>query len=307
MSAPTPPPPQQPADPSPDTLAGKVHAALYALPGQFESDLNIFGVRATDLFAFNSALGATVEEQVVAGLNALRSATWDADERYAEYQFERQPQTFPDVVLRASTPGKQPEILMGIELKGWYALAKEREPSFRYKVTPAACAPDDLLVVYPWVLDRVISGAPQLFSPYVVQARYAAEFRNWHWTHITRCGDDRSDIRLSTVTDHYPSKTQLIGDEPEHDRGGNFGRFARTNLMDDYMDRLFERELAGVPLHAWQRFFAIFTEVTPADSIHRELERIAKNASRRNRALTQQKVDEVKDHLAQVVSLLADI
>ena len=39
---------------------------------------------------------------------------------------------------------------MGIELKGWYVLAKEKEPSFRYKVTPAVCAPADLLVVVPW-------------------------------------------------------------------------------------------------------------------------------------------------------------
>lgn len=161
----TPPAPNPPPEPDPDTLAGKVFAALYALPPQFESDLNISGVRATDLFTFNASLGATIEEQVVDALNALRTSTWDQDEQYAQYRFVRQPQTFPDVVLRAAAPGVTPEILFGIELKGWYVLAKEREPSFRYRVTPAVCAPDDFLAVFPWALSRVVSGSPQLFHP----------------------------------------------------------------------------------------------------------------------------------------------
>jgi len=162
--------PQPPPDSPSDTLAGRVRAALYALPGQFESDLNVSGVRATDLFAW---------------------------------------------------------------LKGWYALAKEREPSFRYRVTPAVCAPDDLLVVYPWVLDRVISGTPQLFAPFVIDAGYAAAYRNWHWTNVVRTGGDKGGIKLSEVTDHYPSKTQLISDEPRHDRGGNYGAVGRGRSAVD--------------------------------------------------------------------------
>lgn len=75
------------------------------------------GVLATDLFAFNSSLGATVEEQVVASPNNSR-AIWDPERKYALYGFKRQPQTFPDVVLRTSEPGSEPRILMGIELKG---------------------------------------------------------------------------------------------------------------------------------------------------------------------------------------------
>jgi len=39
--------------------------ALYSLPSRFESTLNINGVFATDLFAFNSSLGATIEQQAV--------------------------------------------------------------------------------------------------------------------------------------------------------------------------------------------------------------------------------------------------
>lgn len=300
----TPAPPTQPPDPDPTTLAGRVFAALYALPPQFKSDLTISGVRATDLFTFNSSLGATIEEQVVDALNALRSATWDQDEQYAQYRFVRQPQTFPDVVLKAAAPDVSPGILLGIELKGWYALAKEREPSFRYKVTPAVCSPADLLVVFPWALSRVISGSPQLFAPYVTSARYAAEYRNWHWEHVVRGGSPDGHITLSTVTQNYPSKAQLIGDESVSDRGKNFGRFARTGLMDDYMTELFRDDLAGIPLDSWQKFLKLFGEQTPMERINSELDRWHKEARGKQKAATQENVEALRVRLAEVAELL---
>jgi len=112
-------------------LFSAVKNALFSLPSRFESSLRVSGVLATDLFAFNSALSATIEEQVVLSLNKLRSV-WDPKDKYALYDFERRPQKFPDVVLKASSAAVEPQILLGIELKGWYVLAKEKEPSFRY-------------------------------------------------------------------------------------------------------------------------------------------------------------------------------
>jgi hypothetical protein len=297
-------PPEPPADPKPDTLAGKVFAALYALPPQFESDLVISGVRATDLHTFNASLGATIEEQVVDALNALRSATWDQDEKYAQYRFVRQPQTFPDVVLKAAAPGVAPEILLGIELKGWYVLAKEREPSFRYRVTPAVCAHEDLLVVFPWALSRVISGSPQLFIPYVASARYAAEYRNWHWKYQVRSGSAEGDITVSSVTQNYPSKAQEISDVPVSDRGGNFGRFARTDLMNDFMDELFGEDLMGIPLDSWQKFLRLFGEQTPMERINRELDRMAVQVTGRQKAAVRENVEGLRERLREVVELL---
>jgi hypothetical protein len=296
----TPPRPKPPPDPDPDTLAGRVFAALYALPPQFQSDLDISGVRATDLFTFNASLGATIEEQVVDALNSLRSSTWDQDEQHAQYRFVRQPQTFPDVILRAAAPGVTPEILLGVELKGWYVLAKEREPSFRYRVTPAVCAPHDFLVVFPWALSRVISGSPELFTPYVVNARYAAEYRNWHWKHMVRGGAPEGEIRVSEVAHHYPSKVEEISDEAVNDRGGNFGRFARTGLMDDFVEELFHDDLAGIPLDAWQRFLKLFGEQTPVERIYRELDRMANDVARRRRAPASDTVDALKGRLREV-------
>lgn len=244
---------------------------------RFESSLNIDGVLATDLFAFNSSLGATIEQQVVDSLNKLRSV-WDPEQRYALYEFERQPQTFPDVVLKASAPDVDPTVLMGIELKGWYVLAKEKEPSFRYKVTPAVCAPADLLVVVPWALSNVISGSPIVFEPFVMGARHAAEYRNWYWRHKRRGASNR-DIDFSTIKQFYPTKSDMISDRPVSDSGGNFGRLARAGVMEDYISQLFEEKLAGIQLAAWQRFLSIFTEGVSDKDIDAALQKIADNVA----------------------------
>ena len=271
------PPPPNPTEPDATwehiELWEEVRKAIFVLPARFNSELVISGVLATDLFSFNSSLSATIEEQVIASLNKLRSV-WDPDRTYALYSFERQPQTFPDVVLRASAPDVEPQVLIGIELKGWYALAKENEPSFRYKTTPAVCAPADLLVVVPWALSGVISGSPRVFTPYVIGARYAAEYRNWYWENM-KSGTGDNSITLSTVTRYYPAKSDMIADRPVSDRGGNFGRFARTRVMDDYIEYLFEDKLAGIPLGAWQKFLSLFTESGKTGDISRGLDALA--------------------------------
>ncbi|MCM5705840.1 hypothetical protein [Larsenimonas salina] len=256
-------------------LFESVKKAVFSLPSRFESSLNIDGVLATDLFAFNSSLGATIEQQVVNSLNKLRSV-WDPEQEYALYEFERQPQTFPDVVLKASAPNVKPAIIMGIELKGWYVLAKEREPSFRYKVTPAVCAPADLLVVVPWALSNVISGSPIVFEPFVMGARHASEYRNWYWRH-KRGGSSKKDVRISSANSHYPTKSDRISDVPESDSGGNFGRLARSGAMEEYISGLFEEKLAGIQLAAWQRFLSMFTESATNKDIDIALQKIADN------------------------------
>jgi len=192
---------------------------------------------------------------------------------------------------------------MGIELKGWYALAKEREPSFRYVVTPAVCAPADLLVVFPWVLSSVISGSPQLFQPYIVSARYAALYRNWHWQHRRRTRSD-SRIVLSEAHNYYPVKSDPISDVARSDSGGNFGRFARTGLMSNYIEDLYQDELSGIPLSAWQRFLSLFGEDSTEDIINRELDRMATDYAQSKSTLSSMAVGGIKARLAEIVDLL---
>jgi hypothetical protein len=278
-----------------------VYKALYALPGMFSSTLNIDGILATDLFALSSSLGATLEVQVVESLNRNRHL-WDEDDKYGLYRFVRQSQTFPDVVLEASAPGVEPRVIMGIELKGWYVLATEGEPTFRFRATPAVSQAQDLLVVFPWALRNVISGEPTIFRPWVTSAGYAAAHRNWHWEHVMDHKGADSSITLSTVTTPYPVKSDEIADRPAHDVS-NFGRIARYGLMDEYMAAVKLELLAGVPVVAWQKFLSMFGEKTTIDKVIASLDRTAKSAEKKSK-LSKEQLEAVAAHLAEIAQIV---
>jgi hypothetical protein len=309
VAKPDPPEEKGPANDWPHLeLRNAVRDALQVLPSLFKSDLVISGVRATDLHAFNTSLGATIEEQVVAGLNAIRDATWDKEGQYANLRFVRQSQTFPDVVLKpAAPPHVSVEPIMGIELKGWYVLSKEGVPSFRYTTTPKAAAPQDLLVVFPWALSAVISGAPILFEPYVASARYAAEYRNWWWEYERAAKGNRT-IRVSTHEGYYPIKSDLIADVPTAD-AGNFGRIARTKLFnrDGYIDATFRAELSGIPLYAWLSFFKLFSESNTEEKITAALERMSAEAAKKGKSKEAAALDGVLDLIATLSGLLDEL
>lgn len=259
------PPLRKPPDPSWQhfSLYEGVRDAVFAVPSDFKSDVVIRGIQATDLFNLNALLGAAIEEGVVATLNALRSL-WDVGERYSMYSFVRQPQTFPDV--RLQNTANPSDVLLGIELKGWYLLAKEEEPSFRFLATPRACAPADLFVVYPWFLSEVISGVPRLAAPYAELAQYVAEHRNHHWEAVMT-HKKSARVVVSNRTRPYPSKADEITDRAADDSGRNFGRIARTGLMDDFVNAAGDRLLSGIPAKYWRRFLKMFTETATDASV----------------------------------------
>jgi hypothetical protein len=250
-------------------LYKSVREAIATLPVYFRTETHIAGVMATDLHTLNTVLGATIEEQVVRTLNLIR-ATWDPEGRYALYSFVRQPQTFPDVRLKkASTE----ETLLGLELKGWYLLAKEAEPSLRFQTTAAACAAQDLIVVVPWVLGNVLSGSPILFEPFVESAKYAADYRNYHWQHLRQTTHD-TDIAIPSGVAPYPTKSEQISDKPRYDGGNNFGRLARTGMMDAYMAKLNDVPLCGIKTVFWRQFLKAFQESTTDEQARTALERL---------------------------------
>ena len=246
-----------------------VREAISSLPIYFRTETHIFGIMATDLHTLNTVLGATIEEQVVRTLNLIRN-TWEPDENYALYSFVRQAQTFPDFLLRRTSTE---EILLGIELKGWYLLAKEAEPSLRFQATAAACARRDLIVVVPWVLGNVISGSPILFEPFVELAKYAADYRNYYWQHVRKTKQD-THIEISSGVGPYPSKSDQILDRPRSDGGSNFGRLARTGMMDSYIRKLNEVQLCGIKTDYWRQFLKAFQESTTDAEAHAALERL---------------------------------
>jgi hypothetical protein len=250
-------------------LYKNVREAIACLPIYFRTETHISGIMATDLHTLNTVLGATIEEQVVRTMNLLRT-TWDPHEKYALHSFVRQAQTFPDVLLRKASSS---EILLGIELKGWYLLAKESEPSLRFQVTADACAAQDMVVVVPWVLGNVISGSPILFEPFVESARYAANYRNYHWQHVRQTSSD-TGIDSPVGVGPYPSKADQILDRPHSDSGHNFGRLARTGMMDSYMEKLNEVQLCGIKTIYWRQFLKAFQESTTDAEIQSALERL---------------------------------
>ncbi|MFB3892844.1 MAG: hypothetical protein ACE15C_12555 [Phycisphaerae bacterium] len=165
-------------------------------------------------------------------------------------------------------------MLMGIELKGWYMLSKEREPSFRYTVTPDACADADLLVCVTWALKNVISGRPRVFDLYIISAKHAAQLRNYYWQY---CRDARSDSGIRPPQGPvrpYPAKPDQVADTPASDSGGNFGRYARTGIMDAYKSKVLGQQLCGAPAGAWLDFFKLFTESSSAKEAAANIERL---------------------------------
>ena len=257
-------------------LVRQVMDAITALPAYFRTTTHIEGLEAADLFSLNAVLGSTIEVQVVQTLNRIREV-WDPENRWPRHRFVRSSQTFPDVRLVARNGDGSQNIALGIELKGWYLLSKEREPSFRYTVTPRACAPQDLLVVVPWHLRNVLSGEPVVYEPYIEQARYAAEYRNWWWTSVRETSDALEQRQVQspdTYVSIYPAPKTKISDRPMKDAGHNFGRVARlAGLMDNYTAMMRRHNVGGIPAEHWISFFRLHAEAKDPDAILRQLTR----------------------------------
>lgn len=287
------------ADPRTE-LAQKVGGALLVLPGFFEFGTRIEGIDATDLFSLNSVLGTSIEVQVVHTLNKMRTV-WDPEEKWVGYRFERQAQTFPDVrLVRRGT--SEPDIAMGIELKGWYLLSKEGVPSLRFLTTPAACSPYDLIAVVPWHLSNVLSGTPVAREPWVSSARHAAEFRNHWWEHVRETTDPRG-ISSPVGVRPYPTKDMQISDVPDYDRGGNFGRLARvTGLMTDFIASARAQEAMGIPINDWILFLRRHSDNSDPEQVTASL---LQELSKTTRAGSDSQAARVIEHLEGLVRLLA--
>lgn len=272
--------PEPPAEPALDPddprtqLQERLRTVLAGLPAHFEFHNQIAGVNATDLHSLNTLLGTSIEGQVVKTLNQARPL-WDPDNEWLGYTFERQAQRFPDVRLVRKGGPNGVDVALGIELKGWFLLAKEGEPSFRFTTTPAACADHDLLVVVPWYLDNVLSGAPVAAEPYVASARWAATYRNHYWQHTrdAAIGADRA-ITAPPGAHPYPGRDAQIADQPAYDGGKNFGRVARVpGLMNDFVQASNELEVLGIRIGDWFKFLRAHSDQADPDEVSDKLDR----------------------------------
>ena len=248
-----------------------VIAALKALPVSFDFPHSFSGIKAADLFNLNALIGATIEDQVVAALNRTRTV-WDPEHEWEDCMFIRRSQSFPDVRLVRRTL-ESVDVIMGIELKGWYVLSKEKVPSFRYQVAVGACAPMDLICVVPWYLDNAVSGEPRVLTPWVEQARFAAEWRDYWWEHVRECEDsNKRAIIQPEALSPYPSKADLAHAVPVYDTGGNFGRLPRAKpLMESFIAEVMKDEILGIPVQDWVQFIALHTDAADPEAVTRRL------------------------------------
>ena len=230
----------------------RVREAIGMLKKEFKSTVEIGGLPATELYSFGEVLGFTIEEEAVRCLNNLRHV-WDPGNVYDRLAFRRRAQTFPDVVLAGSDAPKD-EIILGIELKSWYVLAKEGEPSFRFKTNVAACPAQDFMLLVPWHLSNVLSGRPVILDPYVGSTRYLAKYRNYWWRHQRKTHGSARIREPSDVTP-YPNARDNISDAPVDDKGNNFGRISRIGLLDEYIEDLNDVKVSGIRVSDWRTFF----------------------------------------------------
>lgn len=279
----------------------KVSDILGALPNYFESDIVMRGLNVTDIFAVGNLLSVVIESKIVDILNKLRDL-WDPNNYYSNYSFIRQAQTFPDVLL-ANIQDRR-DIIFGIELKAWYVFSKEKEPSFRFTITPKACATPDLLVVVPWLLSDVISGSPKLLFPYTELSKYVAEYRNYYWIK-SRQKSNRSEnivVPPSQLQHPYPESKVEASDKARDDKGGNFGRIARTRLLDDYLNQIRSVDYLGIQINHWIKFFRVMAETKTTTEIDRKLDRILIDI--KHDIETTQQVPEYKEMLKDIVDRL---
>jgi hypothetical protein len=294
------------ADPKTKLLT-RLRTVLLGLPAFFAFDNDISGVNATDLFSLNTLLGASIEGQVVKALNGQRRQ-WDPEGEWGGYVFERQSQAFPDVRLVRKASGGVADIALGIELKGWFLLSKEGEPSFRFTTTPAACADHDLLVVVPWYLDNVLGGSPVAAEPYVASSRWAAEYRNYYWQYMRRTKDgvDKSIMPPSPSATPYPKKESRTADVPGYDGGSNFGRVARVNgLMTEWIAATNQLEVLGIRIRDWGAFLRVHSDAADADSVSVALQKTMRTKLKGDAADRAVRIAELVQKLAQEVTGVA--
>lgn len=278
-----------------------VHAALAALPAYFEFDNPIGGIDATDLHNLNTLMGAAIEVQVVEALNGLRTV-WDPDRNWTDYSFIRSAQAFPDVKLMRRTASGV-DIGLGIELKGWFLLAKEGVPSLRYQVAPAACSPWDLVCVVPWYLNNAVAGTAQVTTPWVEQARYAAEWRDHWWQHIRKPKNPADSTGLTTPIDAapYPRKADLVSVVPDKDGGDNFGRLPRCRpLMDAFIQDALDHTILGIPARDWQAFLHIHSDNADPKDVLRKILAIKKRSKAEQKELLDADVEDLAGLLRRV-------
>ncbi len=247
------------------------------LPAECSIDNTYSGILATDLFSLNTLLGSMIENKVVTFLNAHRHL-WD-DGSWREYHFIRSNESFPDV--RLVKKGDSHIVVLGIELKSWFILSKEGEPSFRYRTASEACDAADLLCIIPWYLSDAVCGHPVLVTPWVYSAKAASEATKRYWIYERQTNKPETIKRRGLeipdgVRPYMENARDKTNYKPVEDGGNNFGRLARTGIMSDFVDETLLTDILGIPANNWRLFLKAHTDSNSLQDIQKKITSITK-------------------------------
>ena len=248
-----------------------------SLPSECPIENRYSGIMATDLFSLNTLLGSMIENKVVQFLNSHRTL-WD-DGKWNEYHFIRSSESFPDVrLVNVSQPNN---VVLGIELKSWFILSKEGEPSFRYKTASEACDQGDLLCIIPWYLSDAVCGNPILLSPWVFSAKAAAEATKRYWLYERQTDKPFTlkERKLEIPNDCKPYMSNArdkTNYKPVNDGGNNFGRLARTGIMANFVEDTLQTDILGIPANNWRLFLKAHTDSHSLSDIQRKINNMSK-------------------------------
>ncbi len=248
-----------------------------SLPAECRIDNTYSGILATDLFSLNTLLGSMIESKVVSFLNSHRHL-WD-EGTWKDCHFIRSNESFPDVRLVKVTDTKN--IVLGIELKSWFILSKEGEPSFRYRTASEACDKGDLLCIVPWYLSDAVCGNPVLSSPWVYSAKAAAEATKRHWVYLRQTDTPLSLTQRGLevpdgIKPYMENARDKTNYKPLQDGGNNFGRLARTGIMDEFVNETLQTDILGIPANNWRLFLKAHTDAGALSNIQKKIVQITK-------------------------------
>lgn len=119
-------------------------------------------------------------------------------------------------------------------------------------------------------------------------------------------GDEYKSIATPTGVTPYPKKADRIVDKPVSDAGRNFGRFARTGLMDEYLEITKAQPLSGIEARYWLRFFKAFQEQKTTEDIEAELARLTTHISETYATSDETLVQRVETILSELRRIILD-
>ena len=252
------------------------NVAFPSLPAECMIENNYSGILATDLFSLNTLLGSMIENKVVMFLNSHRYL-WD-DDNWNDYHFIRSNESFPDV--RLVRKGNNHDIVLGIELKSWFILSKEGEPSFRYRTASEACDPADLLCIIPWYLSNAVCGHPVFATPWVYSAKAAAEATRRYWIYERQTDKPLTvkerGLETPSARPYMENARDKTNYKPASDGGNNFGRLARAGIMSDFVEETLLTDILGIPANNWRLFLKAHTDSNSLKDIQRKISSITK-------------------------------